>query len=100
MLKLSVKPGEYILIGDEIKLVFTGGSSNNLRVLIDAPRAYNIVRSEALERYGMAAGPGNEVKHYLDRELSPEAKEKIKSILMAERKRARRDLQTERPAKT
>ena len=33
-------------------------------------------------------------------EIKAEAKEKIKSILMAERKRARRDLQTERPAKT
>lgn len=91
MLKLSVKPGEYVLIGDDIKLVFTGGSSNNLRILIDAPRAYNIVRSEALERYGMAAGPGNQVRHYRDRELSPEAKEKIKAILMAERKKARRE---------
>lgn len=90
MLKLSVKPGEYVLIGDDIKLVFTGGSSNNLRVLIDAPKAYNIVRSEALERYGMAADPGNEVKHYRDKELSPEAKEKIKAILMAERKKSRR----------
>ena len=48
MLKLSVKAGEYVLIGDDIKLVFTGGSSNNMRVLIDAPKAYNIVRSEAL----------------------------------------------------
>ncbi|MEH2941729.1 carbon storage regulator [Lachnospiraceae bacterium KK002] len=90
MLKLSVRPGEYVLIGDDIKLVFAGGSSNNLRILIDAPRAYNIVRSEALERYGMAADPGNEVKHYRDRELSPEAKEKIKAILMAERRKARR----------
>lgn len=91
MLKLSVRSGEYVLIGDDIKLVFAGGSSNNLRILIDAPRAYNIVRSEALERYGMAADPGNEVKHYRDRELSPEAKEKIKAILMAERRKARRE---------
>ena len=91
MLKLSVKPGEYVLIGDDIKLVFAGGSSQNRRVLIDAPRAYNIVRSEALGRYGMAAEPGNEVKHYRDRELSPEAKEKIKAILIAERKKARRE---------
>lgn len=94
MLKLSVRPGEYVLIGDEIKLVFAGGSSNNLRILIDAPRAYNIVRSEALERYGMAADPGNEVKHYRDREISPEAKEKIKAILMAERRKARREERT------
>ena len=72
-------------------MVFTGGSSNNLSILVDAPKAYNIVRSEALARYGMAAEPGNEVKHYRDRELSPEAKEKIKAILMAERKKARRE---------
>ncbi len=94
MLKLSVRPGEYVLIGDDIKLVFAGGSSNNLRILIDAPRAYNIVRSEALERYGIAADPGNEVKHYRDREISPEAKEKIKAILMAERRKARREERT------
>lgn len=94
MLKLSVKPGEYVLIGEDIKVVFTGGSSNNLRILVDAPKAYNIVRSEALARYGMAAGPGNEVKHYRDRELSPEAKEKIKAILMAERRKAREEERT------
>lgn len=91
MLKLSVKAGEYLLIGDDIKLVFTGGSSNNMRVLIDAPKAYNIVRSEALERYGMAADPGNQVTHHRDKKISPEAQEKIKAILMAERKRIRRE---------
>ncbi len=89
MLKLTVKPGEYVLIGNEIKIVFTGGSSNNLRILVDAPKKYNIARSDALERYGMAPDPGNEVKHYRDREISPEAKEKIRKILMAERRRAR-----------
>lgn len=91
MLKLTVKPGEYLLIGEEIKIVFAGGSSNNLRILVDAPKQYNIVRSEALARYGMAADPGNEVKHYRDKDISSEAKEKIKAILMAERKRIRRE---------
>lgn len=91
MLKLTVKPGEYLLIGDEIKLVFAGGSSRNLRILVDAPKQYNIVRSEALARYGMAAAPQNEVRHYPEEEISPEAKEKIKSILMAERKRIRQE---------
>ena len=42
MLKLTVKPGEYLLIGDEIKLVFAGGSSNNLRILVDAPKSMNV----------------------------------------------------------
>ncbi len=91
MLKLTVKAGEYLLVGDDIKVVFTGGSSNNLHVLVDAPRSMNIVRSTALEKYGMAADLGNEVKHHRDRELSSEAKEKIKAILMEERKRVRRE---------
>ncbi len=91
MLKLTVKPGEYLLIGDDIKIVFTGGSSRNLRILVDAPKTYNVVRSKALERYDMAADPGNEVKHYPDRELSKEAQEKIRAILMAERMRTRRE---------
>ena len=49
----------------------------------------NVVRSSALQRYGMAAEPGNETTYYKDRELSPEAKSKIKAILMEERRQAR-----------
>ncbi len=90
MLKLTVKAGEYLLVGDEIKVVFTGGSGNNMHILVDAPKSMNIARSSALEKYGMAADPGNEVKHHKDRELSQEAKEKIKAILMEERKKARK----------
>ena len=75
MLKLTIKAGEYLLIGDEVKVVYTGGSGENAHILIDAPRSMNIAR--------------NEVKHYRDRKLSPEAKEKIKAILMEERKKAR-----------
>ena len=81
MLKLTVKAGEYLLVGDHVKVVFTGGSANNMHVLVDAPRSMNIVRSTALEKHGMAADPGNEVKYHKDRELSAEAKEKIKAIL-------------------
>ena len=97
MLKLTVKAGEYLLVGDDIKVVFTGGSSNNMHILVDAPKSMNIVRSAALEKYGMAAGQGNEVKHHKDRELSPEAKEKIKAILMEERKKARKEERAKDP---
>lgn len=96
MLKLTVKAGEYLLIGEDIKLVFAGGSSNNLHILVDAPKSKNIVRSRALEKYGMAAEPGNEVKHYKDRDISPEAQEKIKAILMEDRRRAGRVEREER----
>ena len=30
MLKLSLKPGEYIDIGENIRVVFSGGSANNI----------------------------------------------------------------------
>ena len=67
MLKLTVKPGEYLLIGDDIKLVFAGGSANNLRILVDAPKSMNVARSAALVKNGLAAETGKEVKHYRDR---------------------------------
>ena len=98
MLKLTVKPGEYLLIGNEIKLVFAGGSSNNLRILVDAPRSMNIARSSALEKKMMAEEPGNVVTHYKDRELSQEAQEKIKAILMEERKKIRRQQRVQETA--
>lgn len=54
MLKLSVRPGEYLIIGDGIKVIFTGGTGNNLHVMIDAPKEVPIVRSKAAERSGKA----------------------------------------------
>lgn len=91
MLKLTLKAGEYLLIGDGIKVVYTGGSSNNGHLLVDAPKSMNIARSGALEKYGRTVEPGNKVLHYKDREISPEAQAKIKAILMEERKKAKRE---------
>ena len=91
MLKLTVKPGEYLLIGENIKLVFAGGSANNMHILVDAPRTVNIARSAALEKSGEQGE--KPAKHYKDRDLSPEAKAKIKAILMEERHKARAKLQ-------
>ena len=48
MLRLTVSPEEYLLINDNIKIIFLGGSKNNLRCMVVAPREVNIVRSAAL----------------------------------------------------
>lgn len=88
MLKLTIKPGEYLLIGNEIKLVFAGGSANNMRILVDAPKSMNIVRSATLEKYMAEHEPGNQVHHYKDKELSTEAKEKIRAIIMEDRRKS------------
>ena len=49
MLRLTVSPEEYLMINDNIKIVFLGGTKNHLRIMIDAPREVNIVRSTILE---------------------------------------------------
>ena len=50
MLRMSVAQEEYILIGDNIKIVFLGGTGKHMRVMIDAPKEVNIVRSRVLEK--------------------------------------------------
>ena len=49
MLRLTVGQEEYLLINDNIKIVFLGGSKNNFRIMVDAPKEVSIVRSTALE---------------------------------------------------
>ena len=50
MLRLTVSPEEYLMIGDNIKIVFLGGSKNHLQIMVDAPRDVDIMRSEVYER--------------------------------------------------
>lgn len=50
MLRMSVATEEYLMIGEDIKLVFLGGTGKHLRIMIDAPREVNIVRSTVLEK--------------------------------------------------
>lgn len=50
MLRLTVSQEEYLMIGDDIKLVFLGGTGKHMRIMIDAPKDVNIVRSSVIER--------------------------------------------------
>ena len=46
MLVLSRKPGERILIGDDVTITVVRIGPNNVRVGIEAPREMSIVREE------------------------------------------------------
>ena len=46
MLVLSRKPGERILIGDDVTITVVRIGPNNVRVGIEAPRELSIVREE------------------------------------------------------
>lgn len=77
MLKLTLKPGEYLDIGEEIRIIFSGGSSNNVHLLVDAPRSFSIVRSSANRE---KATP-----YYKEKGISEQAKREIAEILRKER---------------
>ena len=49
MLRLTVSTEEYLMIGDDIRIVFLGGSRNHIRIMVDAPRNVDIVRSTVVE---------------------------------------------------
>lgn len=49
MLILTRKPGEQLIIGDNITVEVLGVKGNQVRIGIDAPKDINIVRNELLE---------------------------------------------------
>lgn len=56
MLVLSRKPGEQLLIGDDIVVTVNRISGNRVAIGVQAPRNVRIVRGE-LERKQVASGP-------------------------------------------
>ena len=82
-LKLSLKQGQYVNIGDNIRVVYVGGSGNHARLLIDAPRELNIARSTTEEN------PARKKEtYYAEPGISREAQQEIKRILWNERMKA------------
>jgi carbon storage regulator len=79
MLKLSLKPGEYITLGDNIKIVFSGGSANNIHLLVDAPREISVARNSA----GKDKKPS---PYYKEKGISKTAQREIAEILMREKR--------------
>ena len=55
MLVLSRKPGERILIGEDIAVTVVRIGPNTVRIGIDAPREMNIVRDELCDGEGAPA---------------------------------------------
>lgn len=50
MLNLTIRAGDYFTIGDDIKVIILGGTRNNVKVMVDAPRNYAVVRGDVLEK--------------------------------------------------
>lgn len=50
MLVLGRKPGEYVMIGQEIMVKVVKSDEGDLRLAINAPKSVNIVRGEIYEK--------------------------------------------------
>ncbi|TYP75740.1 carbon storage regulator [Paenibacillus methanolicus] len=50
MLVVGRKPGEYIMIGDNIKVQVVKSKDGDLRLAIDAPKEIPILRGEVYEQ--------------------------------------------------
>ena len=81
MLKLTLKPGEYIDIGPDVRIVCSGGSANNIHLLVDAPREMQVLRSSA------GKGRGKSTSYYKERGISEEAQKEIAGIIMREKRK-------------
>ena len=79
MLKLTLKPGEYINIGEDVKVIFSGGSANNIHLLIDAPRKMSIARSSAGETKKKPS------PYFKEQAISKEAQREIAQIIKREK---------------
>ena len=85
MLKLTLRPGEFIDIGENVRVIFSGGSANNIHLLVDAPREINIARSSAATKKDTTEpGAG---RYYKESGISDEAQKEIVSILMREKRK-------------
>ncbi len=88
MLRMTVNTEEYIQIGDDIKIVFLGGSRNHTKVMLDIPAEINVVRSRALENHAKTPEDKAKIDHYY---AAPELEEKYrkkKIVMNNQRKKA------------
>lgn len=85
MLKLSLKEGQYVNIGDDIRIVFAGGTGKHCRLLIDAPKELNIARSN-----NETDPAKRKDTYYPDPEISNEAQKEIQRIIWKEKARQKK----------
>lgn len=85
MLNFTIKPGECFMIGEEITVVILGGTANNIKVMVDAPRSYNIVRGKVLEKVSIQKKEQNQKVYYPEPAISAESMQRM----MAAQKKAK-----------
>ena len=93
MLKLTLREGEYVNIGDNIREVYAGGSGKNGRLMIDAPREMNFSSS-----YNDPNPEKRNDTYYPEPKISEEAQHEIKKIIWNERQKKAKQAKADKNA--
>lgn len=83
MLRLTVSTEEYLIIGENIKIVFLGGSKSHLRIMIDAPKEIGVVRSKVMKNHTVDPEIRDALPTYYAEPELPERFRKKKNSLTA-----------------
>lgn len=83
MLRLTLSTEEYLMLGDDIKIVFLGGTGKHLRIMIDAPREVDILRSSLLEKRITDSEIRAKLPKYYAEPEHPEKYKKKKKVIIA-----------------
>lgn len=67
MLSLTLKEGQAINIGSDVKVIFAGTDGSHIKVLIDAPKCIEIVREQKDDTYVPHAKLSNSAKEEIGR---------------------------------
>ncbi len=81
MLRLTVCPEDYLMIGENIKIVFLGGSKNHIRIMLDVPKDVNVVRNKVIERNTTDPSAKEKLPHYYEVPKAPEKYQKKKAVV-------------------
>ena len=87
MVKLTLRLGEFIDIGENVRVIFSGGSANNIHLLVDAPKEVNYSRSSAGKKKEQPEQSAR--TYYRKKGISEEAQREIVSILRREKEAQR-----------
>lgn len=90
MLRLTMSTEEYLQIGEDVKVIFLGGSKNHLRIMIDAPKEFNVVRSKVIENNAQSEEERASLPHYYAVPDLPEKYRKKKIVVNDAAKKAAR----------
>lgn len=88
MLRLTVSAEDYLMIGENVKIVFLGGSKNHLRIMVDAPKECNVVRSKVIENNTTDPEAKEKLPHYYALPDLPEKYRKKKIMVNDSARRA------------